>query len=88
MMLRSMQKFALLLIVVLATVMAAWVGLLRARPYAEASTVQAELRAFLDCDLAVEASDEVLPCFLGLRPCETSLDDALTILSHHAWIAS
>jgi|GEM_PF-4743206 len=32
-MLRSMQKFALLLIIVFGTGMAAWVGLLRACPY-------------------------------------------------------
>lgn len=88
-MLRPLQKFALLLIVVLATIMSVWVGLLRARPYDApfSDEYQAQIRAFLHPDSCDPPTRTRTPCFLGLRPGETTLDEALDILDHHAWVA-
>jgi hypothetical protein len=53
------------------------IGLIRAQPYDESA-----LRAFL---AAPEGCPR--PCFIGIRPGTTTVEEALSILDSHSWIA-
>jgi len=55
---------------------AACIGVIRARPY-DAT----DLRAFL-----TPADDCSMPCFIGIRPGVTTLDEAAAILQAHEWV--
>lgn len=72
-----MPRRWLRLAVLLTAVFGAAVGLVRARPYDDPL-----LRAFLTPPEGCTA-----PCFLGVQPGVTSLDEAVTILEANRWIA-
>jgi hypothetical protein len=70
-MLRLHVRFSGLLLLLLGVLML----LIRAQPYDDH-----EIRALLLPD------DCTMPCFMGIRPGVTSIDDAVRLLENHAWV--
>src|SRR5262245_29374883 len=60
----------------LTVLFAACIGVIRAQPYDDA-----DLRAFL-----TPGDDCRMPCFLGIRPGVTTLEEAAGILQAHEWV--
>jgi hypothetical protein len=87
--LRLLLRPALTLVSLSAAFLLGYVGLLHARPYDApfSDEYQAEIRAFLHPDSCNPPTRTRTPCLLNLRPGETTLEEALTILNHHAWVA-
>jgi hypothetical protein len=63
--------------IALITVFAASIGLIRAQPHDTAA-----IRDFLAPPQGCE-----MPCFIGICPGETTLDESMRILSQHQWIS-
>ncbi|MAS36693.1 MAG: hypothetical protein CL610_22000 [Anaerolineaceae bacterium] len=72
--LRLTIKLALLVILL----MTAPIALIRLQPYDDS-----ELRAFLNPPEGCPA-----PCFMGIRPRVTSIDEAVRLLEAHSWVQS
>ncbi len=72
-----MQLF-LRLVLILNVVLALPIFIIRAQPRPE----QASL------DLPVSIEDCLQPCFLGIRPGVTTVDEAMSILQSHEWVQS
>jgi hypothetical protein len=71
-----MARFFLLMALVVTAMFTGIVSLIRAQPYDDS-----DLRTFL-----TPLGDCPMPCWQGIRPDMTNIDDALRILESHAWV--
>jgi hypothetical protein len=73
-----MRRLVLTALVALTLLFTVCIGLIHAQPYDDT-----DLRTFL-----MPSGDCVMPCFMGIRPGITRIDDALNIVHTHPWVDS
>ncbi len=71
-----MRRLVLISLAAFTTLFAACIGLIRAQPYDDA-----EMRALL-----TPPDGCPMPCFMGIRPGITRIDEAINILNTHTWV--